>query len=110
MAAITLARSYSVEPDIRLEDYLDDKLQSATDLENLDSLIANVEVQRNQLQEQLEHATKELEDARRSAHDRQGGLVRSIQEFENLQQSIDVRLILHPPMQKDHGRPERPGA
>ena len=92
MAAITLARSYSVEPDIRLEDYLDDKLQSATDLENLDSLIANVEVQRNQLQEQLEYATKELEDARRSAHDRQGGLVRSIQEFENLQQSIDVRL------------------
>lgn len=92
MAATTLARSHSVEPDIRLEDYLDDKLQSATDLENLDSLIANVEVQRNQLQEQLEHATKELEDARRSAHDRQGGLVRSIQEFENLQQSIDVRL------------------
>ena len=92
MAATTFARSQSIEPDIRLEDYLDDKLQSAADFENLDSLIANVEVQRTQLQEQLDHATRELEDARRSAQDRQGGLVQSIREFEELQQSIDLRL------------------
>ncbi len=81
-----------MEPDIRLEDFLDDKLQSSTDFEILDSLIANVEVQRSQLQEQLDHATKELEDARRAAHDRQGGLSRSIEEFQRLQQSIDLRL------------------
>ncbi|RYP74974.1 hypothetical protein DL771_002622 [Monosporascus sp. 5C6A] len=92
MAVATLTRSQSAEPDIRLEDYLDDKLQSTTDLENLDSLLANVEVQRSQLQAQLEHATKELEDARRAAQDRQGGLVKSIEDFEKLQRSIDIRL------------------
>ncbi|RYP92944.1 hypothetical protein DL770_000994 [Monosporascus sp. CRB-9-2] len=92
MAVATLTRSQSAEPDIRLEDYLDDKLQSTTDLENLDCLIANVEVQRSQLQAQLEHATKELEDARLAARDRQGGLAKSIEDFEKLQRSIDIRL------------------
>ena len=92
MATTTFARSQSVEPDIRLEDYLDDKLQSAADFENLDSLIANVEVQRTQLQDQLDHAARELENARKSAHDRQGGLAQSIRDFESLQQSIDLRL------------------
>lgn len=92
MAAISLARSHSVEPDIRLEDYLDDKLQSTADLENLDNLIASVEVQRSQLQTQLEDAVRELEDARRSAEDRQGGLAKSIAEFRSLQESIDARL------------------
>ncbi|RYO94243.1 hypothetical protein DL766_002247 [Monosporascus sp. MC13-8B] len=92
MAVATLTRSQSAEPDIRLEDYLDDKLQSTTDLENLDSLIANVEVQRSQLQAQLEHATKELEGVRRAAQDRQGSLSKSIEDFEKLQRSIDIRL------------------
>ncbi|KAI1346029.1 RINT-1 family protein [Xylaria sp. FL0043] len=92
MATSTLARTHSVEPDIRLEDYLDDKLQSTADLENLDSLIASVEVQRSQLQTQLDDAVRELEDARRAAQDRQGGLAQSIAEFRSLQESIDARL------------------
>ncbi|KAI1112879.1 RINT-1 family protein [Nemania sp. NC0429] len=92
MATSSLARSHSTEPDIRLEDYLDDKLQSTADFENLDGLIASVEVQRSQLQTQLDDAVRELEDARRSAEDRQGGLSQSISEFRALQQSIDARL------------------
>ncbi|KAK6837874.1 RAD50-interacting protein 1 [Apiospora arundinis] len=81
-----------MEPDTRLEDYLDDKLQSVTDLENLDSLLASVEQQRVQLQTQLDGATQELEDVRRSAQDRQGGLAKQIEDFEQLQHSIDLRL------------------
>ncbi|OTB01935.1 hypothetical protein M426DRAFT_323036 [Hypoxylon sp. CI-4A] len=92
MAINASAHFYSQEPDIRLEDYLDDKLQSTTDFDTLDNLLANVEVQRSQLQTQLDDATKELQDARRAAQDRQGGLAQSIQEFYNLQESIDVRL------------------
>ncbi|KAI0599764.1 RINT-1 family protein [Biscogniauxia sp. FL1348] len=92
MAANVSARNYSSEPDIRLEDYLDDKLQSTADFENLDTLLASVEVQRSQLQSQLDHATRELEDARRSAQDHQGGLAKSLEEFETLQQSIDARM------------------
>ncbi|KAI1305088.1 RINT-1 family protein [Xylaria venustula] len=92
MATTSLVRSHSIEPDIRVEDYLDDKLQSTADLDNLDTLIASVEVQRSQLQSQLDDAVRELEDARRAAHDRQGGLSRSIAEFRALQESIDARL------------------
>lgn len=92
MASLTLTRTQSMEPDIRLEDFLDDKLQSSADLDNLDSLLANVEVQRSQLQAQLDNATQELEEVRRSAEDRQGGLARQIDDFQRLQQSIDTRL------------------
>lgn len=78
--------------DIRVEDYLDDRLQSTTDLEDLDSLLENVEIQRNQLQSQLDNAVKELEEARRTADDRQGWLIARIDEFQKLQESIDVRV------------------
>lgn len=78
--------------DIRVEDYLDDKLQSPSDLNALDELIANVELQRNQLQSQLDGAVKDLEDARRTAEDRHGTLQARIDEFHELQDSIDVRV------------------
>jgi len=92
MATGSLTRSHSIEPDIRLEDYLDDKLQSTADFENLAGLIANVEAQRSQLKTQLDDAVRELDDVRSAAKDRQGGLVQSIEEFHALQQSIDARL------------------
>ena len=56
--------------DIRVEDFLDDKLQSFDDIEELDTLLENVELQRNQLQSQLDTAVKELEETRRTADDR----------------------------------------
>ncbi|KXH29708.1 RINT-1 family protein [Colletotrichum nymphaeae SA-01] len=78
--------------DIRVEDFLDDKLQSTTDLENLDSLIANVEIQRSQLQNQLDNAIKQLDEARQTAGDRQSSLAQRIQDFQELQHSIDIRV------------------
>ena len=77
--------------DSRVEDYLDDKLQSAVDLESLDELLANVELQRNQLQTQLDDAVKQLDEARRTAGDRQGAIQAQIEEFQQLQESIDRR-------------------
>jgi hypothetical protein len=41
------------ERDIRLEDYLNDKVQSRPDLSNLTTLLENVEVQKQQLEEQV---------------------------------------------------------
>lgn len=78
--------------DLRVEDYLDDKLQSTTDLDTLDELLAKVELQQSQLQSQLDNATKELEDAKRTASERQNSLSSQIQEFQDLQHSIDARL------------------
>lgn len=78
--------------DARVEDYLDDKLQTTTDLGTLDELLANVEIQRNQLQTQLDNAVKQLQEARRTADDRQGSLNARIQDFRELQDSIDARV------------------
>jgi hypothetical protein len=92
MATAVGSTAPSSEPDIRLEDFLDDKLQSTTDLDHLDTLLASVEHQRSQLQSQLDDASKELEQARMSSSERQAALARQIDEFQALQQSIDVRL------------------
>ncbi|WZH46397.1 TIP-1 family-domain-containing protein [Fusarium acuminatum] len=93
--ATTAANSQGMSLDIRVEDFLDDKLQSTTDLENLDTLLANVELQRNQLQSQLDTAVKELEETRRTADDRQGSLAARIEEFQKLQESIDIRAQIY---------------
>lgn len=77
--------------DNRVEDFLDDKLQSTADLENLDELLANVELQRSQLQSQLDDAVRELDEARRRADDQQGYLQQRIDDFQALQDSIDRR-------------------
>ncbi|KAF5595889.1 Rad50-interacting 1 protein [Fusarium pseudoanthophilum] len=94
MAAVA-ANSQGTSLDIRVEDFLDDKLQSTSDLEDLDTLIANVELQRNQLQSQLDTAVKELEETRRTADDRQGSLAARIEEFQKLQESIDLRAQIY---------------
>lgn len=78
--------------DIRVEDYLDDKLQAPADLEALDELLASVELQRNQLQSQLDDAVKDLEQARRTTEDRGDTLQIRIDEFNALQASIDERV------------------
>jgi hypothetical protein len=77
--------------DNRVEDYLDDKLQSTADLDNLDELLANVELQRNQLQTQLDDAVKQLDEARRNADHQHEYLQQRIDEFQELQESIDKR-------------------
>jgi hypothetical protein len=41
------------ERDIRVEDYLNDKIQTTTDLDSLKNLIANVEAQKQQLEDQV---------------------------------------------------------
>jgi len=42
-----------LENDVRLEDYLNDKIQTSTDFGSLKSLIANVELQKKQLEQQV---------------------------------------------------------
>ncbi|KAL2752095.1 hypothetical protein ACRALDRAFT_2044914 [Sodiomyces alcalophilus JCM 7366] len=80
------------EIDIRVEDFIDDQLQSATDLGNLETLLASVELQRSQLQSQLDDAVKQLQQARDISHDRRAKLATRIHEFQALQKSIDVRV------------------
>ena len=45
------------ERDIRVEDYLTDKLQNSTDLANIDTLLEDVKAQQVLLQKQVLHYT-----------------------------------------------------
>jgi hypothetical protein len=57
MSALTIPpqinQSKNEGRDIRVEDYLNDKLQTYTDLENLDSLLVNVKQQQDLLRQQV---------------------------------------------------------
>ena len=57
MSATTSSLSSRVsekeEHDVRVEDYLDDKLQTGADLENIDTLLENVVKQQSILQQQV---------------------------------------------------------
>jgi hypothetical protein len=82
----------AMEYDIRLEDYLDDKLQSTADFEHLDTLLSSVELQRSQLQAQLDDASRELDEARRDADHRAAALDARVAQFNALQDRIDARM------------------
>ncbi|EPE03330.1 rint-1 family protein [Ophiostoma piceae UAMH 11346] len=82
------------EPDARLEDFLDDKLQSTADLDTIDTLLARVQVQHGQLQDQLDDAAHELDRARETAAAKHDSLQAAIDQFDQLEKRIDERLVL----------------
>ncbi len=105
----------SSEDDLRLDDYLNDKLQSVDDLQDLDSLIAGVEKQRSQLQGQvrcpssnyttshmvhllttyqLQDAQSKLIASREAASQHTEALLAQTSEFRAKQAGIDRRLAI----------------
>ncbi|KIH89022.1 hypothetical protein SPBR_06608 [Sporothrix brasiliensis 5110] len=82
------------EPDPRLEDYLDDKLQSTADLDTLDALLQGVNLQHDQLQTQLDDAARALEDARGAAASQRNALQVALAEFDGLEDDITRRLAV----------------
>ncbi|CAK7263933.1 hypothetical protein SEPCBS119000_000732 [Sporothrix epigloea] len=79
------------EPDPRLEDFLDDKLQSTADFDTLDALLQKVNVQHGQLQAQLDGAAHAIETARSDAAQQRTKLQAAIAEFESLEEDIKSR-------------------
>jgi RAD50-interacting protein 1 len=109
----------SGERDIRLDDYLNDKLQTIADFESLDSLIASVETQRIQLQDQvrisayvstadptrtqnintnnmlqLDDAKTKLAETKEAANAHTELILQQTQAFRTQQESIDKRLAI----------------
>lgn len=84
-------RSSDQSNDARIKDYLNDKLRFSADLNSLDELIADVETQRAQLQSQLDDAVKDFDLARQAAEGGPSPLAARIEEFHQLQESIDRR-------------------
>ncbi|CZR64216.1 related to Rad50-interacting protein 1 [Phialocephala subalpina] len=84
----------SGERDIRVEDFLNDKIQTTSDLGDLESLIASVERQKEQLEEQLQHAQSELRQAKTASMNRTSLMLEQTQEFERQQSNVQKRLMI----------------
>ncbi|KAK5173147.1 uncharacterized protein LTR77_003269 [Saxophila tyrrhenica] len=80
--------------DTRVQDYLDDQLQTSADLDNLDNLLANVKTQQDLLKQQLDDARRDHQDAQRRANEQDGSLRQKIETFQKDQSSIDRRLLI----------------
>ena len=80
----------------RLADYLDDKLQTAADLEtgNLESLLARITEQQALLKQQVDAAHKDLHDAKQDSHSHHAQLQQKAQTFRRQQADIDQRLLV----------------
>ena len=59
----TLNRTAGGEQNIRVEDYLNDQLQTTADLENLDSLLENVQKQQMLLKDQVRDTTSNFQSS-----------------------------------------------
>lgn len=82
------------ERDIRVEDYLCDKLQTTADFANLDTLLASIETQHTQLQEQVQKAEVKLAAAKRASNEHTAFVSKQTQEFERQQKAIDKTLTI----------------
>ncbi|KAK3715597.1 hypothetical protein LTR37_007085 [Vermiconidia calcicola] len=83
-----------MDVDTRVQDYLDDKLQSSTDFETLDSLLANVKNQQDLLKKQLDDAKRDHDSAKRKAQQHTESVRQKAQAFQNEQGDIDRRLLI----------------
>jgi hypothetical protein len=91
---MTTAAAPSQDRDVRVGDYLDDKLQTLADLESLDSLLLNVRNQQSLLQRQLQDAQKDLDEARQASTGHVSSVKARAQQFNQEQRDIDQRLLV----------------
>ncbi|KAI9685280.1 MAG: hypothetical protein M1822_004653 [Bathelium mastoideum] len=76
----------------RVEDFLDNKLQSLADLETLDALLSDVQNQHNLLRKQLEDAEHNLHESKSAAEHHRAFIKGKAAEFQKGQDDIDRRL------------------
>ncbi|VDB88985.1 Bgt-4910 [Blumeria graminis f. sp. tritici] len=83
----------SLEEDLRIEDYLNDKLQTISDLNGIDDLIHNVEIQQKQLKRQLQDISVELTEALMASKNRASVILEKIEEFKTQQKNANEHLV-----------------
>ncbi|ESZ96772.1 hypothetical protein SBOR_2842 [Sclerotinia borealis F-4128] len=82
------------EKNMRVEDYLNDKIQITADLGSLSSLLDNVELKKNQLDEQLKDAKAKLAEAKRAAANHTSSMAQQTQAFERQQEDLRERIMV----------------
>jgi hypothetical protein len=80
----------------RVADYLDDKLQTAADVDtgNLEALLARITEQQALLKHQVDAAHKDLHDAKHDAHAHHAHVQQTAHTFRRQQADIDRRLLV----------------
>ncbi|KAG9191784.1 hypothetical protein G6011_10518 [Alternaria panax] len=78
----------------RVADFLDDKLQHAADLDELDALLAAVTAQQGLLRQQLDDAQRDLHTAKEASHSHHGDVARRAHAFRQEQADVDRRLLV----------------
>lgn len=81
-------------PDDRIAAFLDDKLQTAGDLDALDGLLAAITAQHALLRSQLDDAQRDLHGAEQTALAHHADLARRAAAFRTAQADIDRRLLV----------------
>jgi hypothetical protein len=78
--------------DVRVQDYLNDKFQTLSDLDSFDTLITTVQTQQQQLRDQLVPAKEAAISAQNAYSSHSSKLFGAVESFERTQISIDSRL------------------
>ncbi|KAL8674747.1 MAG: hypothetical protein Q9168_000831 [Polycauliona sp. 1 TL-2023] len=78
----------------RVEDYLNDKLQTTADLEGLDTLLENVQTQQGLLKQQLIEAEKDLAQSSKASEAHSSALLQQARQFKKQQADVDRRLLI----------------
>nr|POF02259.1 rad50-interacting protein 1 [Quercus suber] len=80
--------------DARVQDYLDDKIQSIADLETLDTLLDTVKYQQQLLKQQLVDARSDHAHAQREAEEHAQAIRDKAKAFQQRQSDIDTQLLI----------------
>ncbi|KAL8797940.1 MAG: hypothetical protein Q9182_007099 [Xanthomendoza sp. 2 TL-2023] len=80
--------------DVRVEDYLNDKLQTSADLDGLDSLLENVKNQQALLRQQLAEAERDLAESTKASEEHSSALLLQARAFKKRQADVDRRLLI----------------
>ncbi|RMZ81835.1 hypothetical protein DV738_g2138, partial [Chaetothyriales sp. CBS 135597] len=80
------------EPAARLDDYLDDQIQTAADLDRVGGLLARVQEQHDVLKKQLQEAQSALGETESKAEAQSEALRLRVDRFQEQQREIDGRI------------------
>ncbi|OCT49866.1 RINT-1 family protein [Cladophialophora carrionii] len=90
MAELQLSKTGDVRT--RVDDYLTDKIQTAADLDQVDSLLQRVQEQQDLLRKQLDDARKDLTEAQKRVDERSDELRTKAEAYQREQAQLNERL------------------
>lgn len=80
--------------DVRVVDYIDDRLAAPSDFETLDTLLENVKNQQDLLKKQLDDARRDHDTAQEQAEKHATSVRQRAEAFQKEQSDIDKRLLM----------------